>query len=154
MMDGGVHARIVRLSGRCSDQQGFEGLGSAQLFEQEANVVNQVQIVRKVRSNVVQVRRSALELSSPNRFENRHKGRLCCSEAPPILRRPWHPTFRVLDRWSGLNDGRSFLQSVHVGQIWWRDGGGRCLFNRGRDVRWLIDGVQIREFRQRIGVTP
>ena len=145
-----MHSAIIRLGGRGADQQSLEGLVSAELFEQKTDVIDQVKMVRKMGSNVVQICSGTLELPGSNRFENGHKGRLCGSEAPGVFGRPWHPTVGVLHGWSGLDDGSSLLHGIEVGQFRWRDVlrwshlGGR----RG-DVVWLFDGVQIREFWQR-----
>ena len=116
-----MHSAIIRLGGRGADQQSLEGLVSAELFEQKTDVIDQVKIVRKMGSNVVQICSGTLELPGSNRFENGHKGRLCGSEAPGVFGRPWHPTVGVLHGWSGLDDGSSLLHGIEVGQFRWRD---------------------------------
>ena len=49
-MHGRVHTCVVRVGGRCANQQGLECFSSPELLEKEANVVNQVEIVGKGRS--------------------------------------------------------------------------------------------------------
>ena len=86
------------MGGRCADEQRLERFLSTQLLEQHAHVVQQIEVVGQVLSDVVQLLRSTLRSSVVQGFKHRNKGLLCCCKGPRLRGEgPRHPSERMLN---------------------------------------------------------
>lgn len=78
VVHGRVNASIVRLSRRDAHQQGLQCFVTTELLEQEADVVDEVQVIGKVRPDVVELRGCTLSLPGTNRLEDGDQCSLGC----------------------------------------------------------------------------